>query len=132
LNEGQMIKELGEKIQKEREHQGLSRAELHKASGVPSRTIQDIEGGKSAATITTLAAIAAGLRIPLEELLHGVSNTDGSEPSHSAGARAELLVALFQDALQLDHIRLSKLRRTAALFLDEQATELKGDTQIPK
>ncbi len=57
-------------LKKIREQQGLSVPALSKISGVPRRTIQDIES-RGDCRVSTAIKLADALKVTLDELCHG-------------------------------------------------------------
>lgn len=67
---------IGKRIKKHRQHNGLSMAELSKASGVSISMISKIEHGKSLPPISTYDNIARGLGISLSNLFMDADETE--------------------------------------------------------
>ena len=64
-----VVENLAQNIHDARDRRGLTQAELAKLSGVPRSTISGVETGEGNPTIHVISALAAALRIPIEELL---------------------------------------------------------------
>lgn len=62
---------VGEKVRRLRKARGLSQADLSSISGISQTTISDLERGRNE-TSKELPAIAAALRVSVEELTYGV------------------------------------------------------------
>ena len=61
----------GELIQRERKKQRLSQKQLAEISGIPKRTIQNIEENKNDATFFTMICLAQALGISLDYIAKG-------------------------------------------------------------
>jgi transcriptional regulator with XRE-family HTH domain len=102
---------LAERLRVLRARQGLSLTEASKRAGITRDTLSDLERGKRHAYMPTLAKIANGYGVPVEELLE--------EPVHLAEASQEtrrledkrLEAELPQDPLQWEKILASVLDR---------------------
>jgi transcriptional regulator with XRE-family HTH domain len=57
---------------------GLSQDELAEKSGIPARTISNLEDGQHVPRAKTLAKLAAALEVDTLELLLGFSDRDGA------------------------------------------------------
>lgn len=60
---------LAERISREREQRGLSQAELARRAGISQSNLTRLERGERGFTVSTLAKIAAGLRMTPADLL---------------------------------------------------------------
>lgn len=58
----------GEKIKQAREKQDMSKAELHRKSGVAYSTIVDIERGNRSGNFETISVLAEALGVSLDSL----------------------------------------------------------------
>jgi len=63
------MKNLGSRIRKLREEQGLSRATLAQMCGVSERALQNIEINKADLRVGTLEKVAVALGIKVEDLV---------------------------------------------------------------
>ena len=60
---------LGKRIAYYRKAQQLTQAKLAAIGGIPSKHLSDIETGRKVPRITTLARLAVGLGVTIEELV---------------------------------------------------------------
>ncbi|AXQ96082.1 helix-turn-helix domain-containing protein (plasmid) [Cereibacter azotoformans] len=67
--EAQILTEVGQRIRVRRAAEGLNLGQLARLTGISGPALSLIETGKRDARLTTLARIAAALRVPLEALL---------------------------------------------------------------
>ena len=67
--DAQLLTEVGQRIRARRVAEGLTLDQLARLSGINGPALSLIETGKRDARLTTLARIAAALRLPLEALL---------------------------------------------------------------
>lgn len=67
--DAQLLTEVGQRIRARRVAEGLTLDQLARLSGISGPALSLIETGKRDARLTTLARIAAALRLPLEVLL---------------------------------------------------------------
>jgi transcriptional regulator with XRE-family HTH domain len=65
----QLLTEVGQRIRARRVAEGLTLDQFARLSGISGPALSLIETGKRDARLTTLARIAAALRLPLEALL---------------------------------------------------------------
>ena len=63
------VNAVGKKIKHLRKLRGLSQEDMEKNDGVPLRTIQNIETGKSIATLKSIFRIAKRLKVHPKELV---------------------------------------------------------------
>lgn len=62
-----------QQLREQRSKAGMSRAELSRRTGIPYSTLGYWEGGDGAPTINECIRISRALRIPIEELISGVT-----------------------------------------------------------
>ena len=67
--DAQLLTEVGQRIRARRGTEGLTLDQLARLSGISGPALSLIETGKRDVRLTTLARIAAALRLPLEVLL---------------------------------------------------------------
>ena len=67
--DAQLLTEVGQRIRARRLAEGLTLDQLARLSGINRPALSLIETGKRDVRLTTLARIAAALRLPLEALL---------------------------------------------------------------
>lgn len=67
--DAQLLTEVGQRIRARRVTEGLNLDQLARLTGISGPALSLIETGKRDARLTTLARIAAALRVPLETLL---------------------------------------------------------------
>jgi transcriptional regulator with XRE-family HTH domain len=60
---------LGQRITHYRKERPLTQAKLAAIAGIPSKHLSDIETGRKVPRITTLARLAVGLGVTIEELV---------------------------------------------------------------
>jgi transcriptional regulator with XRE-family HTH domain len=87
--DAQLLTEVGQRIRARRAAEGLTLDQLARLSGINGPALSLIETGKRDARLTTLARIAAALRLPLEALLV-VREGDREEGSPTAGEGYDL------------------------------------------
>jgi transcriptional regulator with XRE-family HTH domain len=78
--DAQLLTEVGQRIRARRVAEGLTLDQLARLSGINGPALSLIETGKRDARLTTLARIAAALRLPLQALLvdREVAREEGS------------------------------------------------------
>lgn len=64
-----ILKEFGTHLKRLRESKGLTLVDLEVKSGINNGDISKIEGGKINLAFTTLAKLAAGLNLPMSDLV---------------------------------------------------------------
>ena len=67
-----MLAELGERVRVIRKSRGLSQERLAEVIGLHRTYIGHVERGEANLTLISMAAIAGGLDVPLEDLTHGL------------------------------------------------------------
>ncbi len=84
--EEQILADVGRRVRTTRVAQGLSLEQLARLTGISSPALSLIETAKRDARLTTLARIAAALRVPLASLLDDkASNTRNPVDKSSEG-----------------------------------------------
>jgi transcriptional regulator with XRE-family HTH domain len=82
----QLLTEVGQRIRARRATEGLKLDQLARLSGISGPALSLIETGKRDARLTTLARIAAALRVPLEALLaNGTGQREDVRPAVDEG-----------------------------------------------
>ena len=77
--DAQLLTEVGQRIRARRVAEGLTLDQLARLCGISGPALSLIETGKRDVRLTTLARIAAALRLPLEVLLaEGKGREEGS------------------------------------------------------
>lgn len=84
--DAQLLTEVGQRIRAWRLAEGLTLDQLARLSGISGPALSLIETGKRDVRLTTLARIAAALRLPLEVLLaEGKEGRDKGSPDAGEG-----------------------------------------------
>lgn len=65
-----ILKDFGTHLKRLRESKGLTLVDLEVKSGINNGDISKIEGGKINLAFTTLAKLAAGLNLPMSDLVN--------------------------------------------------------------
>lgn len=112
INEVMVVQQVGQRIRALRTVRHLSMNALAEAAGLQYRFYADVERGKRNPTVRTLAKIAAGLKVPLTELVR-----TGTLPKSYGKADARQ-VALGRLLSELTQWKTEELR-TAARILRE-------------
>ena len=73
-----------ENLRKLREEAGLTQAEIAKKAGVPFRSYQNWEAGSREPRIQGLAALAAALRVTVDQLISSMAASYASPPAPPA------------------------------------------------
>ena len=85
-NEQKLLADIGGRIRAIRAEQSLNLDQLARLTGISAPALSLIETGKRDARLTTLAKIAAALRVPLSTLLdHALPGTDARTKDASQG-----------------------------------------------
>lgn len=66
---------IGKRIKDMRQNRGISREEFHRRSGVPSRTLLDIELDRANPQINTLIKVADSFGVSLSHMFKGVDKS---------------------------------------------------------
>lgn len=75
----QIDKEVGAELLFHREKQELSRAQLHRRSGVAAKTIQRFEEGKRSPNVQQLYALCRALGLPVRDFIaRALKDVDGA------------------------------------------------------
>lgn len=105
--------EFGREIRRRREAQGLTLEQLADRAGLTPNYIGTIENGKRDPSLSTVMALATGLRISPAELFGGIKEL--SPPAMEAGLLFDSTASEIQDAV-LRILRTTSKRRPPASF----------------
>jgi HTH-type transcriptional regulator, competence development regulator len=84
--DAQLLTEVGQRIRARRVAEGLTLDQLARLCGISGPALSLIETGKRDTRLTTLARIAAALRLPLEALLAaGTGDREAESPLAGGG-----------------------------------------------
>jgi HTH-type transcriptional regulator, competence development regulator len=84
--DAQLLTEVGQRIRAQRVAEGLTLDQLARLSGINGPALSLIETGKRDVRLTTLARIAAALRLPMEALLAaGTGDREAGSPIAGEG-----------------------------------------------
>lgn len=113
-----LLRRLGKRLRAAREGAGLSSSELAGRAGLSRRTLTEIEAGRGNPTITSLAALARGAGVALEDLL---------APDEGELRRSRIaLVGLRGAGKSTVGRRLALLLEVPFVELDQRVEELAG------
>ncbi|GAB49750.1 helix-turn-helix domain-containing protein [Mobilicoccus pelagius] len=114
---GRAVERLGARIRAERQERGLTIAELSERSGVGRGTVTDLERTLRTPSLDTLAKIAAGLGVPVPDLLRDRVSGGRCRLTSVPGLEVEVLDVWTEGDVQVEihRVRITDtVRRPAA------------------
>jgi len=114
---GEAVERLGARIRAERQQRGYTVAQLSERSGVGRGTVTDLERTLRTPSLDTLAKIAAGLGVPVPDLLRDRVSGDRCRLTSVPGLEVEVLEVWKEEDAQVEVHRVrvtDTVRRPAA------------------
>lgn len=115
-----------------REQRGWTQAEMAAACGLSKVFYGVLELSKKSASLETLARIATGLRLPLEELLRLDSPASAKAPAQEETEAERLCRRLSAMAKAANEVQIRRLERVAKILLEPEGVESKKKTKRPR